>query len=182
MDRDGLADLAFLPIEVAQDHVDFERIPVEARGATQFFDRQIDLVGDEKVEPEDVVRRFAYAPAIDPTPVTELVALPCLADRQAHQEREERGEQRCVCAHPRRPFAISGPGLAEPSPRYESTRSSHLVCARRMRSTSSRAAPSPPRAPLTQWTRARTSSAASHGDAESPARVSTGRSSTSSPM
>ncbi len=56
VNRDGLADLAFLAVQVPQDHVDFERVGVEAGGVGQLFDGEIDLIRDEKVQAEDVVR------------------------------------------------------------------------------------------------------------------------------
>mgnify|MGYP003693768517 CR=1 FL=1 len=66
---------------------------VEAGGAAQLFDRQIDLVGDEEVQAEDVVRRFARAPPVDPLAVAQLVALPRLADRQPDEQRDQRRER-----------------------------------------------------------------------------------------
>jgi len=79
--------------------VHLERVAVEAGGAAQLLDREIDLVGDQEIEAEDVVRRLARPPAVDPLAVTQLVALPGLADRQAREERDERGEQRRVRVH-----------------------------------------------------------------------------------
>ena len=99
MHRDRLADLSLLAVQVAENHVDFERVGVEAGGAAQLLDRQIDLVGDQEIEAEDVVRRLARAPAIDPLAVAQLVALPGLADGQAGEQRDERGEERRVRAH-----------------------------------------------------------------------------------
>ena len=96
MDGDRLADLALLAIQVAEDHVHFERVAVEAGRAAQFFDRQIDLIGDKEVQAEDVVRRLARAAAVEPLAVAQLVALPRLADGEPGQEREQRGEQRPV--------------------------------------------------------------------------------------
>ena len=60
----------------------------------QLLDREIDLVGDQEVEAEDVMRRLAGAAAVDPLAVAQLVALPRLADRQAGEQRDERREQR----------------------------------------------------------------------------------------
>jgi hypothetical protein len=79
--------------------VHFERVRVDARGAGQRVDRQIDLIGDEKIEPEDVVRRLAGAPAIDPRPAAEFLPLPRFADRQPDEQRDECGEERRVSAH-----------------------------------------------------------------------------------
>ena len=99
MHGDRLADLSLLAVQVAENHVHFERVGVEAGGAAQLLDRQIDLVGDQEVQAEDVVRRLARAAAVDPLAVAQLVALPGLADRQAGQQRDERGEQRRVGVH-----------------------------------------------------------------------------------
>ena len=82
-------DLALLAIQVAEDQVNLERIAGGRRGLRQLLDRRIDLVGDQEVEAEDVVRRLARAPAIDPAAVLQLVALPRLADRQAEQQAEQ---------------------------------------------------------------------------------------------
>jgi hypothetical protein len=83
---------------VARDHVDLERIGVNA-GAGQFLNRQIDLIGDEKIEAEDVVRRLPGTPAVDPLAAPQLVPLPRLPDRQADQKRDQRGEKRGIVAH-----------------------------------------------------------------------------------
>ena len=96
MHGDGLADLSLLAVQVAEDHVHLERVGVEARRPAQLLDREIDLVGDEEVQAEDVVRRLARAAAVDPLAVPQLVALPGLADRQAGEQRDERGQQRRV--------------------------------------------------------------------------------------
>src|SRR5207249_3691519 len=58
MGRNRLADLSFLAVQVAKDHVDLERIGVHAGGARQFLDREVDLVRDEKIETKNVVRRL----------------------------------------------------------------------------------------------------------------------------
>ena len=52
-----------------------------------------------EIQSENVVRRLARAPAIDPPAVAQLVALPGLADRQPGEQGHERGEQRRVRAH-----------------------------------------------------------------------------------
>ena len=46
MDLDGAADLSLLAIQVAEDHVDLERVGARA-AAWPIVDRQIELVGDE---------------------------------------------------------------------------------------------------------------------------------------
>jgi len=52
---------------------------------SQFVDRLVHLVIDEKVEAEHVMRCFAEAPAIDPPAVAQLVSFPGLADDQPDQ-------------------------------------------------------------------------------------------------
>ena len=85
---DRAADLPLLPVQVAENHLDLERVGVGAGRLGQLVDRLIDLVVDQEVEPEHVVRRLAQPPAIDPAAVAQLVALPGLADDQPDQQRE----------------------------------------------------------------------------------------------
>ena len=94
VDLDGAADLSLLAIQVAEDHVDLERVGGEGRGLAHLVDRQIELVGDEEVEPLHVVRRLAVAAPVDPAPLLQLVALPGLADGQAEQEGDQRRQER----------------------------------------------------------------------------------------
>ena len=96
---DRAADLSLLPVQVAENHLDLERVGVGAGGLRQLVDRLIDLVVDEEVEPEHVVRRFAQPATIDPPAVAQLVALPGLAHGEADQERHQDGEKRSVRAH-----------------------------------------------------------------------------------
>src|SRR5262249_40943099 len=169
---DRFANLAFFPVEIAENHVHFERVGVEAGCAAQLFDGEIDLVRDEEAQPEDIVRRLARFAPVDPLAIAQLVALPRLADRQPGEERDERREHRRVPVH----TVFAG------SARYAAMTPSQRSCAFRMVSISSRAAPSPPRALVTKWTRERTSGDASAGVAASPTRLRTPRSSKSSPM
>ena len=90
---DGAPDLALLPVEIAENHVDLERIAGAVRGLHQLLDRRIDLIGDEKIEAEHVVRRVARAPTIDPAAILQLVALPGLADGETRQQRQQRAEE-----------------------------------------------------------------------------------------
>ena len=83
---DRAADLPLLPVQVAEDQVDLERVAGRLRRLGQLVDRLVDLVGDQEVEAEHVVRRFARAAAVDPAAVLQLVALPRLADREAGQQ------------------------------------------------------------------------------------------------
>ena len=92
MNLDGARDLAALAVDVAEDQVDLERIAIDARRLAQLLDRDVDLVGDEEVQPEDVVVRVARAAPIDPLAVAQLVALPGLADGEA--PRAARGARR----------------------------------------------------------------------------------------
>ena len=133
----------------------------------QLLDGQIDLVGDEEVQAEDVVRRLARAPAIDPRAVAQLVALPRLADRQADEQRDERGEQRRVRAHHARASR-----RAARSGTTRRRRPSGPARGGSARSTRARRRRRPPRW-LTQCTRDRTSATASAGAADSPTRAST---------
>src|SRR4029077_15661421 len=108
--------------------------------------------------------------AIDPLAVLQLVAFPGLADGEAHEQRDQRREQQRVVAH------------ARPSCSYDATTASQRFWARRISSTSSRTAPAPPGCSATKSTRERTSGTASAGAEDSPARLSTARSTMSSPM
>ena len=80
MDVDGAGDLALLAIEAAEQQVNFERVAEGFGGLAQLLDGEIDLVGDEKVQAEDVVQRLGRAAAIDEAAGLQLVALPRLAD------------------------------------------------------------------------------------------------------
>src|SRR5712692_3073844 len=68
------------------------------RRLVQLFNRQVELVGDEKIQPENVVQRLRHFAAIDEPPRLQLVALPRLADCQAQQKTDECGDKRCVSA------------------------------------------------------------------------------------
>ena len=87
------AHLPLLAIQVSQDQMDFERIAGDLRGFLQLVDRRIDLVGDEKVQPEHVVGRFPRATPIGPDAFTKLVSLPRFPDREAQEKRHQASEQ-----------------------------------------------------------------------------------------
>src|SRR5262249_39706416 len=164
---DRAADLPLLAIEIAEDQVNLERIAGGARRFRQLLDRLVDLVRDEEVQPQHVMRRLARTASVDPHAVPQLVAFPRLADRQADEQGDEPDEQRGGGGHQERDSAIPAP--RPPRPRR------------------GRPAPPPPAHPppplgLPHGTAARTSAAASAGAAEKPARRSTGRSCRSSPM
>ena len=96
MDLDGAPDLTLLAVQVAENHVDLERVRREPRRLAELLDREIELVADEEVEPLHVVRRLARLAAIDPAAFLQLVALPRLAGGEPEQERDQRGEERSV--------------------------------------------------------------------------------------
>ena len=96
MDLDSPCDLAALAVDVAEDQMDLDRIRVNPRRLAQLFDRDVDLVGDQEVEPEYVVMRIARAPPIDPLAVAQFVALPGLADGKARQQGQQRTDERQV--------------------------------------------------------------------------------------
>ena len=65
MNIDGARDLPLLAIQAAEQQVNLERVAETLRGLAQLLDREIDLVGDEKVQADDVVQRLGHAAAID---------------------------------------------------------------------------------------------------------------------
>ena len=73
--------------------MNLERVAVDARRLAQLLDRQVDLVGDQEVQPQHVVMRIARAAAIDPLAVAQLVALPRFADRETGEQRQESSDQ-----------------------------------------------------------------------------------------
>ena len=91
MHGDRARHLSLLPVQVAEDHLDLERVGVGAGGLRELFDRLIDLVVGQEIQAEHVMRRFAQPPAVDPTSVPELVALPCLADDKTKEQRDKDG-------------------------------------------------------------------------------------------
>jgi len=106
---DRPSDLPLLAIQIPENQMDFEWIAGHFGGCAQFFDRGVDLVRDQEVESEHVVRRFAGAAAVDPPSVLELVPFPGFADgepRQQRKQHEERGEGAHQTAGPAR---ASGP-------------------------------------------------------------------------
>ena len=110
MDLDRARHLAALAVDVAENQVNLERVGVDARRLAQLLDREVDLVGDEEVEAEHVVMRIARAAPIDPLAVAQLVALPGLADGQAGEQHQERGDERQGFAEA---HALHQPGAPE---------------------------------------------------------------------
>ncbi len=90
---DRPSDLSLLAIEIAEDQMNLERVAGDLRRLLQFVDRRIDLVGDEKIQSEHVVRRFARPAPIGPHTFPQLVAFPRFPDREAQQERHQAREQ-----------------------------------------------------------------------------------------
>src|SRR5690606_33038967 len=129
----------------------------------------IELVGDQEVQALDVMGRLARLAPVDPSALVELVALPRLAGGKPHEQGDQGGEQRKV---------VGDHGNASGTGR----RGVDSSWTANTRSTSERAAPRPPACGLTQCATRRTASTASAGQVASPTCVSTGTSSTSSPM
>jgi hypothetical protein len=93
---DGARHLTALAVHVAQDHVDLERVGVDAGGAAQLLDRQVDLVRDQEVQAQHVMLRVAGLAAVDPAAVAQLVALPGFAHREPDEQGDERQDERQV--------------------------------------------------------------------------------------
>src|SRR5439155_18346371 len=98
MNVDGARHLPLFTIETAEQQVNFERVPEIVGRFVQLFDGQIELVGDEKIQPENIVERLGHAPAVDQPPGLQLVALPRLADREAEQQTDQRRDKGGVTA------------------------------------------------------------------------------------
>src|SRR3990170_4803833 len=90
---DGAADLTLLAIQIAENQSNLERIAGDVGGAAQLLDGTIDLVRNEEIESQHVVRRFPRAAPVDPFAVLELVAFPRLACGEADEQRYEHGER-----------------------------------------------------------------------------------------
>jgi hypothetical protein len=89
MNLNRARDLAAFAVDVAENEMNLEGVGIDARGLTELLDRDIELVGDEEVQPEHVVLRIARAAAIDPFAVAQLVALPGLADGEAGEQGQQ---------------------------------------------------------------------------------------------
>ena len=98
MDVDGPRDLSLLTVEAAEQQVNLERVAEALGRLAQLLDREIDLIGDEEIQADDVVERLGHAAAIDQPARAQLVALPRLPDRQSDEKRDQRGEERVVGA------------------------------------------------------------------------------------
>src|SRR4051812_42789380 len=89
---DCAPDLSLLAIEISEDEVDLERIAGGLSGRAQLLDGLIDLIGNQEIETEHVMRRFTGPASIDPPAVLQLVPLPRLADDQARKKCQEDDE------------------------------------------------------------------------------------------
>ncbi len=111
MDLHGAPDLALFAVQVAENHVDLERVGIDLGGLADLVDREIELIADQEIQALHVVRRLARLAAIDPAAFLELVALPGLAGGQADQQRDERGDERVhQRASPHRGGTVAGTG------------------------------------------------------------------------
>src|SRR6185436_3209300 len=108
MDVDGPRHLPFHAQQVAQNHLNLERVAGRARGLGQLVDGEIDLAVHQEVQAEHVVRRFAQAAPVDPAAVAELVALPGLAHPKAREQGNEHGKEH-VRGHPYETVARGSP-------------------------------------------------------------------------
>ena len=130
------AYLSLLAVQVAQDHLYFERLGFGASGVRQFLDRVVDLVVDQEIEAEHVVRGLAKSPAVDPAAVPQLVPFPRLAHHESQEQGKQHGEQVQLCCHEGQkfrcasflrtsPFARGRAGARRPRParRYPRRRS-----------------------------------------------------------
>ena len=98
-------------------------------GSGQLLDREIDLIGDQEVQAEQVMRRFPRAAPIEPLAVPQLVTLPRLADRQTGKQGDQRNE-RGVLGHDFDARRFVRPDLAPgaatgPPPVYAPSSASH---------------------------------------------------------
>jgi hypothetical protein len=59
MKRDRTTDLSLGAVQVAQNHLDFERVGARACRLRQLVDRLVHVVVDEEIQTQHVVRRFA---------------------------------------------------------------------------------------------------------------------------
>ena len=90
---DGTAHLALLAVQVAENHLNLERVRAGARGLRELVDGLVHLVVHEEVQAEHVMRRLAQAAPIDPPAVPQLVPLPCLADGQPYEQGDQHGHE-----------------------------------------------------------------------------------------
>ena len=65
MNVDGARHLALLAIQAAEQQVNLERVAEALGGLAQLLDGEIDLIGDEEIQADDVVQRLGRAAPID---------------------------------------------------------------------------------------------------------------------
>jgi hypothetical protein len=97
--ENGTSDLTLFAVQVAQDESKLEGVGIELGGAFELFDRQIDLAGNQVIQPENEVGRLSSAAPVGPSPVDELVPLPRLAGSQAGEQREQDAKDDAVALH-----------------------------------------------------------------------------------
>ena len=88
MDVDRARDLPLFTIQAAEQQMDLERVAEILGGLAQLVDGEIDLIGHEEIQSDDVVERFGHTPAIDQAARPQLVALPRFPDRQPDEQRD----------------------------------------------------------------------------------------------
>src|SRR5688572_8949047 len=81
--------------------MDLERVAEALSCLVQFFNREVDLVGHQKVQTDDVVQRLGNAAAIDQASRAQFVALPRFPHRQPDEKRDQRREERVIRAQNR---------------------------------------------------------------------------------
>ena len=96
---DRAADLALFPIQVSEDQAKLERAGIEARRLLEGLDRQVDLPGHQMVQAEDEIGRLPDAPAIDPSSLDELVALPRFSAGEADEQRDQHRDEDQIGLH-----------------------------------------------------------------------------------
>ena len=79
MNVDGARDLPLLAIQAAEQQMDFQRVAEVLGGLAQLVDREIDLVGHEEIQSDDVVQRLGHAAAIDQTARRAACSAPTLS-------------------------------------------------------------------------------------------------------
>ena len=96
---DGARDLPLFAVEASEQQMDFQGVAEALGRLGELADGEVDLIGHEEIEPDDVMERLRHAAAIDQSPRAQLVALPGFPDRQPDEQRDQRGEKWIVGAH-----------------------------------------------------------------------------------
>src|SRR5918995_6718468 len=98
MNVDRARHLPLFAIEAPKQQMNLERVAEALGGFAELLDREIDLVGHEKIQSDDVVERFGDAAAVDQPARAQFVPLPRFPDRQSDEKRDERSEEWIVGA------------------------------------------------------------------------------------